>query len=115
MLHTLALLSFLASTSGPDDWTGWRGPRGDGTATGSPPIEWSEKENVRWRADLPGVGLSSPIVWGDRVFVTTAVPTGKKQAGVVDERFREPFELEEQELCVLAFDRASGKELWKKC
>src|SRR5262245_36908112 len=79
------LCSVPAPLSGPDDWTCWRGPRGDGTAEGSPPIEWSEKRNVRWKADLPGVGLSSPIVAGERVFVTTAVPTGKKKAGVVSE------------------------------
>lgn len=115
MLLTLALLCSLpAPTSGPDDWTGWRGPRGDGTAEGSPPIEWSEEENVRWKADLPGIGLSSPIVSGAHVFVTTAVPTGKKRTGVVSEAFREPFDLEEQEFVVLAFERASGKELWRK-
>ena len=115
MLLSLALLcSFPSPTSGPDDWNCWRGPRGDGTAEGSPPIEWSEEKNVRWKAPLPGSGLSSPIVWGERVFVTTAVPTGKKRAGTVSEDFREPFELEEQEFLVLAFARASGKELWRK-
>ena len=115
MLLSIALLcSFPTTTPGPDDWTGWRGPHGDGITEGSPPIEWSEEKNVRWRAALPGLGLSSPIVSGERVFVTTAVPTGKKRAGVVSETFREPFELEEQEFLVLAFARASGKELWRK-
>jgi outer membrane protein assembly factor BamB len=115
MLHSITLLcSLLSTTPGPDDWPGWRGPRGDGTAEGSPPTEWSEQKNVRWKAPLRGLGLSSPIVSGARVFVTTAVPTGKKKAGVVSENFREPYELEEQEFLVLAFDRASGKELWKK-
>lgn len=108
------LLSSLARNSGDADWTGWRGPHGDGTTEGSPPIEWSAEKNVRWKADLPGIGLSSPIVSGERVFVTTAVPTGKKRAGVVNESFRQPFELEEQEFLVLAFARASGKELWRK-
>lgn len=114
MLFPIALLSFLSPHPGPDDWTGWRGPRGDGTAEGSPPIEWSEEKNVRWKSALPGAGLSSPIVWGEQVFVTTAVPTGKKKPGEVSENFREPFELEEQEFVVLAFARASGKELWRK-
>src|SRR5688572_17545752 len=114
MLHTLALLCSLLPPTPGDDWTGWRGPRADGTAAGAPPIEWNEKKNLRWKADLPGVGLSSPIVSGERVFVTTAVPTGKKEAGAVSESFREPFELEEQQFLVLAFERASGKELWKK-
>jgi len=109
------LFSSLARNSGGADWTGWRGPHGDGTCEGSPPIEWSAEKNLRWKADLPGVGLSSPIVCGEQVFVTTAVPTGKKVAGVVSEAFPRPFELEEQEFLVLAFARASGKELWKKC
>src|SRR6185436_20624531 len=111
----LALLSCPASTHGDGDWTGWRGPRGDGTAEGSPPIEWSEQKNVRWKAALPGVGLSSPIVCGERVFVTSAVATGKKVAGVVSEAFPRPYELEEQQFLVLALARASGAELWRKC
>ncbi len=115
MLLPLALLcSLSAPTSGTDEWSGWRGPRGDGTAEGSPPVEWSEQKNVRWRAALPGAGLSSPIVWGAQVFVTAAVPTGKKLAGQTSEFSPEPYELEEQEFVVLAFDRASGKELWRK-
>lgn len=115
LLLPLALLCSLPSTTpGPDDWSGWRGPRGDGTAEGSPPIEWGEAKNLRWKAALPGAGLSSPIVWGARVFVTTAVPTGRKRAGEVNEHFRQPFELEEQEFLVLAFDRGNGEELWRK-
>lgn len=111
----LALGSCLASTSADGDWNGWRGPHGDGTCEGTPPLEWSEDKNVRWKAELPGLGLSSPIVCGEQVFVTTAVPTGKKVAGVVSAAFPQPFELEEQEFLVLAFTRASGKELWRKC
>jgi outer membrane protein assembly factor BamB len=115
MLPTLALLASLSSLAAPhDDWTGWRGPRGDGTTADAPPVEWSEEENVRWKVALTGSGLSTPIVSGERVFLTTAVPTGKKQAGVVSEFFREPFELEEQELLVIAYARSSGKELWRK-
>jgi len=115
MLLFFALVCSLPSPAiGDDDWTGWRGSRGDGTASGSPPVEWSEERNVRWKADVPGFALSSPIVSGERVFVTTAVGTGTKRAGVVSEAFREPYELEEQEFLVLAFERASGKELWRK-
>jgi outer membrane protein assembly factor BamB len=114
MHFTIAVLCSLFSPLGDDDWTGWRGPHGDGTSAGSPPVEWSAEKNVRWKADLPGVGLSSPIVTGTHVFVTTAVPTGKKKTGVVGVHFPEPFDVEEQECVVLAFDRASGRELWRK-
>lgn len=114
LLLTTLLCAFPASRADDGDWACWRGPRGDGTSEGSPPIEWSEEKNVRWRTLVPGVGLSSPIVHGARVFVTTAVPTGKKRAGQVSAAFREPYELEEQEFLVLAFARADGQELWRK-
>ena len=45
-------------------------------ATANPPLEWSETKNVRWKVEIPGRGSSSPVVWGDRVFVLTAVPVG---------------------------------------
>jgi len=62
-------------------WPQFRGPLGTGVAPhGDPPVEWSEKTNIRWKTALPGLGHSSPIVWGDRVFVTSAVPFGEALA-----------------------------------
>lgn len=59
------------------NWAGWRGPLGTGAApNANPPIEWSESKNVQWKTHLPGLGHSSPIVWNDSVFVTTAIPYG---------------------------------------
>jgi outer membrane protein assembly factor BamB len=59
-------------------WPRWRGPLATGVAPrGDPPVEWSETSNVRWKTALPGRGHSTPIVWGDRIFLTTAVPTGE--------------------------------------
>src|SRR6476620_4674887 len=50
-------------------WPQWRGPLASGVAPlANPPIEWSEKKNVRWKVELPGKGHSSPIVFGDRVY-----------------------------------------------
>ena len=58
-------------------WPQWRGPLGTGEAPlADPPVRWSEVENVRWKVALPGDAHSSPVVWGDRVFLTTAVPFG---------------------------------------
>src|SRR4051812_7125903 len=55
-----------------ENWPGWRGPRGDGSSLEkNVPLEWSATENVRWKVKVPGVGHSSPIIYGDRVFVTT--------------------------------------------
>ena len=57
-----------------ENWPGWRGPRGDGTSTEkNVPRIWSATENIRWKTSIPGKGHSSPIVWGERVFVTTCL------------------------------------------
>src|SRR5690349_10331049 len=64
-----------------DQWPQWRGPLFNGVAPhANPPTEWSETKNVRWKVALPGKGHSTPVVWGDRVFVTSAVPFGESFA-----------------------------------
>ena len=117
----LAVLAVALLSSGSSDasgaWAGWRGPGGSGIGSGAPPIEWSESKNVRWKAPLAGRGLASPIVWGTHVFVTSAVPTGKKledapprgARGMANEHL-----LEEQAFVVMAFARTSGAELWRR-
>ena len=63
------------------NWPHWRGPLANGVAPlGDPPTEWSETRNVKWKASIPGVGNSTPIIWGDRVFVLTVVNTGRRPA-----------------------------------
>src|SRR5438093_13781325 len=58
-------------------WPQWRGPLGTGVAPGAqPPIEWSETKHIRWKTAVPGKGHSTPIVWGERIFLTTAIPYG---------------------------------------
>src|SRR6516165_264488 len=60
------------------NWPQWRGPLGTGVAPGAqPPIEWSETKNIRWKIAVPGKGHSTPIVWGERIFLTTAIPYGE--------------------------------------
>src|SRR4051794_14794469 len=81
----------------PTDWPRWRGPNADGVADGSDlPLRWSKTQNVRWTAKLPGWGTSSPVVYGDRVFVTTQVAQAGKKS-----------------LLTLCYHRNSGKELWR--
>ena len=92
-------LAILASSFPPlakcEDWPAWRGPGGMGVSTEkTPPLKWSEKENVIWRVPLPDRGNSTPVVWGDRIFVTQA--TTKDQRRVV-----------------MCFARADGKLLWQ--
>ncbi|HLQ44389.1 MAG TPA: serine/threonine protein kinase, partial [Planctomycetaceae bacterium] len=65
----------IATTLSAGDWAEFRGPTGQGHAAGSKlPTEWSAKKNVAWKAAIPGKGWSSPIIVGERVFLTTAVP-----------------------------------------
>ena len=90
-----------------DNWPGWRGPTGVGrSAEKSLPLQWDGKsgENVLWKASLAGTtGHSSPIVWGDRVFLTTAA----KQTGEQEERKEVP------EPHLVCYQAADGKTLWR--
>jgi len=63
-------------------WPNWRGPTYSGVAPhGDPPTEWSETKNIRWKTEMPGPGHATPVVWGDRIFVLSAVRTEKTDAG----------------------------------
>lgn len=70
--------NFLPAEEIPDNWHQWRGPEANGVSkTAKPPLTWSAKENIQWKAPLDGFGTTTPIVWGDQVFVLTAINTGK--------------------------------------
>ena len=75
LLLSLTLLVPVFSADGPGDWPRWRGPDNDGMARGDAPLRWSDAEHIKWKAEIPGRGHSSPVIWGDRIFITTAVPT----------------------------------------
>ena len=75
----------LPAFSGGADWSQWRGPAGTGVASESAPTTWSDTENVKWKAEIPGRGVSTPVAWGDRLFVTTAVPIRGEEAKPSDE------------------------------
>ena len=63
---------------GGDNWPHWRGPEANGTAPkADPPITWDDKTNIKWKTELPGRGSATPIVWGDQVFVVTAIKTDR--------------------------------------
>lgn len=87
----------LARPAEASDWPRWRGPNADGVADGrNLPLRWNQTENVRWSVKLPGWGTSSPVVHGEKVFVTSQVQEGKKKS-----------------LLTLCFERKTGKELWR--
>ena len=103
-LATLALASAALAADG--DWPHWRGPNDDGMARGDAPLRWSDEEHIAWKAAVPGRGLSSPVVWGDKLFLTTAVPT----RSTADAR----RVLVEHKFMVLAYHRKTGKPLWER-
>ena len=71
VLVSTFLAGAFASSVFRENWPGYRGPRGSGISSeAGVPLSWSETENLVWKTELPGPGSSSPIVWGDRVFVT---------------------------------------------
>src|SRR5688572_9924525 len=67
------------SFSSAANWPQWRGQLMNGVAPDSnPPVSWSETNNVKWKVKVPGKGTSTPIIWGDQIFLQTAIATGKK-------------------------------------
>jgi outer membrane protein assembly factor BamB len=95
------------ATAAEGDWPAWRGPNWDGMARGDAPLNWSDTERVAWKITVPGKGYSSPVVWGDRLFVTTAVPTGASSG---DPR----GSLTEHRFMVMAYARQSGQLVWEQ-
>src|SRR5579859_5695774 len=93
LVVAITLVSLVATAARADNWPQWRGPTSDGICreTGLP-TEWSETKNVVWKLRLPGMGGSTPAVWGDRIFLTS----------------------EDGESVVLQCISTQGKELWKK-
>jgi outer membrane protein assembly factor BamB len=89
-----ALLWTFASTSLAGNWEAFRGPAGTGISTETKaPLEWSRDKNIKWKVKLPAPGNSSPIVSGDKVFVTCATKQGHERS-------------------LFCYDRKDGKELW---
>jgi outer membrane protein assembly factor BamB len=102
MTITCLLALALPAAARAGDWPGWRGPHGDGTSDGKAPLKWSATENVAWKTPIPGKGHSSPIVCGDRVFLTTCL---EEEAKGAHDRARR---------MLLCLDRRDGAILWQK-
>lgn len=107
---TLLVLSSglaLCQAANAGDWPQFRGPGGKGLGVGAAaPAEWSDTKNLKWKTPLPGPGASSPILWGDRVFVTCYSGYG------VDAR--DPGTIENLKRHLLCLDRATGRVLWNQ-
>ena len=102
------------------NWHRWRGPNSTGySPTATPPIAWSETENLRWKVPVEGHGTASPIVWNDRIFVLTAV-----NSGIVDPTLPKPEDQPKRvfgithpnttyQFIVLCIDCKTGETLWR--
>src|SRR5207302_9050947 len=125
----------LAQAAADDNWPQWRGPRQDGTAPrANPPVNWDETNNIKWKVKIPGEGSATPIVWEKKIFIQTAIPTGKKgepnKDGLNEAQPRPQFggggpgrgrgggggarPSEVQQFTLLCLDRDNGKVLWQK-
>jgi outer membrane protein assembly factor BamB len=90
-------------------------------ARGDAPVSWSDTKNIKWKTEIPGRGHSTPVIWGDKIFLTTAIPTGKTPPPAAAQ---EPagrggpgggaMAMVEHKFDVLCIDRKSGKVLWQK-
>ncbi len=116
----------MAENASTDNWPEWRGPLGNGVApNGNPPITWSEEKNVKWKIPIEGNGHSTPIIWGDLLFILTAVDPEGEEVQVEEEPEerdrssrrrgrRGPQPENELEYKVLAINRHDGKIVWEK-
>lgn len=98
-LHFFLTSFFLSVTllsAKEENWPGWRGPRGDGSSLSETvPLQWKIEEDTIWKTEIPGIGHASPVVWGDRIFLVSAVEGDNSRV-------------------LMCLDRDSGKVLWKK-
>jgi outer membrane protein assembly factor BamB len=126
-LVALAALSPLPRAAGDDNWPQWRGPGGLGISQAATyPVEWSPSQNIAWKTPVAGRGHSSPIVWGNRVFLTTSI---EGVAAPPDHKAPDHlgFDLKPgylhpdsvgvdrlNALQVLAFDATTGRQVWER-
>jgi outer membrane protein assembly factor BamB len=100
-----------------DYWPQWRGPLATGVAPrANPPLEWSEDKNIRWKVAVPGRGHSTPVVWADRIFLTTAIPSGAQLPPPAGRRPGAHDGLpvvRRQSFVVLAVNRRDGTIAWQ--
>lgn len=103
------------------NWHQWRGPEANGVSrTATPPLEWSQDKNIQWKVPVEGLGTSTPIVWGDKVFLLSGINTGKVDPSLPkpEDQPKRPFGITfpntTYQFAVICLDRNTGKELWKK-
>ena len=126
----LMLVLGLCSSFSAENWPNWRGPASTGVSSERGlPVRWSDTENVVWKATIRGLGISSPIVWGEQIFVTSQVGSGVARSGPRLVQNEDAAGAGERALggaatgvsrgtastsfVVTAFDRVSGRRNWE--
>ncbi|MFC1607707.1 PQQ-binding-like beta-propeller repeat protein [Candidatus Latescibacterota bacterium] len=111
----------LAQAQSPDyqyNWPQWRGPLMTGEApNGDPPVNWDKTTNILWKTPLPGLGHATPVVWGDRIFVLTAVSANETRAedqNRYDRIFGNSHSRNAFSYEILAINRKDGSLLWRR-
>lgn len=104
-----------------EQWPQWRGPLATGAAVRAyPPVNFGETKHLKWKTVIPGKGHSTPVVWGDKIIVTTAVATPQKQEVPADQEKAAPNPMSPNrtefihEFKVIMLDRGDGKMVWEK-
>jgi len=118
MRYLTALLILSVALLRAADWPQFRGPDASGLGAGAPPIEWSGEsgKNILWSTEIPGLAHSSPVIWGDKIFVTSAVPA-EGEASLKVGLYGNIVSVENeppQSFNVYCIDRKSGKILWQR-
>src|SRR5262245_63179773 len=114
-----------SASSDPAHWPQWRGPFFNGVARTGAPVEFSDTKNIKWKIAIPGRGFSTPVIWGDRIFLTTAVPTGKVVQPAQTDQAQNPGPGrggpgggagagEEHKFIVMCLSKNTGKILWER-
>ncbi|HET8549406.1 MAG TPA: PQQ-binding-like beta-propeller repeat protein [Bryobacteraceae bacterium] len=118
MWRVFVFVAALCAMAAEPRWPQFRGPDASGIGTGTPPLEWSGEsgKNVLWKTEIPGLGHSSPVIWGDRIFLTSAVPeSGDASLKVGLYGDITPVESEGVHAFNLyCIDRKTGKIVWQR-
>jgi outer membrane protein assembly factor BamB len=117
----LFLLPLLPPAAADDDWPRWRGPANNGVARGDVPLDFGVDKNVAWKLDIPGRGFSSPVMWGERIFITNAVPVRDVPASPESGASGRPGGAgggagtgKEYKFVVMSIDAKTGKPIWER-
>ena len=113
-IGSLTLVQAAPDTTSEKYWPQWRGPYATGVSkTADPVVEWSETKNIRWKVEIPGRGSGTPVIWGDKVFVLSAVPAGVNGAAAHDPRGGIQPRVTHR-FVIMALDRKTGKVIWER-